>query len=500
MAVFTGTATSTANGDSQAVDALMDEIATAAATAGWTILARRPNVPGEEAFGSVGRPTYGAPHRYWRVYLRGTTRVRIAEINFLDTTGAPISNSGVYPEANDTEYGSSPGEAIDGNSATYWRGDNGNSEWWFSIDYGDRGANPTRVESVGGVSITTSSSEHIEAVRIEFSDDGNDWFSAYDSRLAADGGDPEWHFDGLTWTSGETKILMLDYAGTANESRPLRRFGEVLYLRGPGGGAGRESYVILSSERDLGAAIQGLRVRYATGFDPGMSAAYQPGGLVTDYFVPLDRDLVEFWLYINDRRILAQTRSGSVYGGFYAGFFVPYCLPSEYDFPAVAIGNRTVLGSVNDGDAGHRNIFDPGPTGSYRRWDGQHVAIANHREGGGVNYPITSLSVRIWPWAVGGAGSGAFTGANWEGPSGGNSSGHWTQYVDRTAQGDLPLLPAMLLDQTGPGSIGALDGVFWIPGADLTPGQLISVGARTFRAFPNCNRRAAEHWCAIEEI
>jgi hypothetical protein len=500
---FTGTVTSDANLANTAIDKLLDVIASSAQSAGWTILARRPDVAvGEEGHTLfAGRTLYKSPHRHWRLHMKGTTRVRIREVVLKDHAGAVISFANVAVAANNTEGSTNvASRAIDGNTGTYWQADNSGSTWQFSFDFSNGGAFPNRFESVGTIELTTDTTEHIEGFRVEWSDDGATWRSAYYLRMAEDGGDPTYHFDGLTWTSGETKVFTLDYVGNAKGDMPMRISGERVYLRGPGGGAGREVYVQLETDRNVTTIIQALKLRHAIGFDATQDFDNQPGASTNPYFVPLDRDQIEYWLYINDRRIVAQFRSGTNYNGFYLGFFLPFCLPSEYDFPLTTIGSSASLINVAESSTSHRNFFDPAGGGVYRRWDGSHYSIRHHDDSAFVNDPIVYARARVWPWSVGGTSWNTFLGGGWEGDGRGHAYGHWLDYVERTAQNELPIFPALLLDHNGPGFVGALDGVYCVPGTDLVPGQAVTIGARNFRAFPNCTRRAGNHWCLIEEL
>lgn len=499
MAVFTGTLNADANGNQIAIDKLLDVIVSSAVSAGWTALARRPNIPAGELSGFSGRVTYSTPHRYWRLVLTGTSRVRAREIVLRDHAGTPISLTGCRITATSETGANVIARAFDGNAGTFWQSSAVPAS--ITFDFTSLGLVLNRFESVGSILFTTDASEHIATLRVEFSDDNSTWYSVYDQRLAPEGGDPATHWSGLTWTSGETKTFTLDYVGNSKATMFMRRFGERVYLRGPGGGASRESYAMISSERNLTSVTQGLVIKSAIGYDAARDFSGQTGAIPTDQFVPVERDQIQYWIYINDRRIICQLRCGTIYTGFYLGFFVPFCLPAEYDFPIAVIGSRRVLAAITDANAAHRNFFDPGfGCGAYRKWNGSYVSLGQHDESASVNDPVSGVVARIWPWSVGAASNASFTGVVWDGSAGGNSSGHWLEAVEKTAQGELPILPAMIFDQNGPGLIGSLDGVFCIPGADLTPAQVVTVGARNFRAFPNMSRRAANHWCLIEEL
>lgn len=499
MAVFTGTVNSDANGNQLAIDKLLDAIVSSAVSAGWTALARRPNFPGGELSGFSGRVTYSTPHRYWRLVFGGTTRVRVRELVLRNHAGTPIPLTGCRITASNWTGANTIDRATDGNSGTFWQSSGVPANIVF--DFSNQGLVLNRFEAIGSILLTADASEFVSTVRVEFSDDLATWYSVYDQRLSADGGDPANQWTGLTWTAGETKTLTLDYVGNAKASMFMRRFGERVYLRGPGGGASREVYAMISSERNLTSVIQALDLRVATGYDATRDFAGQPGVAPADYFVPLDRDQIQYWLYVNDRRIVCQFRCGTTYGAFYLGFFVPFCLPNEYDFPVMCVGTRDSMTAISDSNSAHRSFFDPGlGNGAYRKWDGSFVSIGQHDAGSNVNDPTTTTRARVWPWSLGRGTSTNFPGAHWEGSSNGNSSGHWLEFVDRTAQGELPIFPAMIFDQNGPGLVGALDGVYCVAGSDLTPGQALTVGARNFRAFPNMTRRAANHWCLIEEL
>ena len=74
--------------------------------------------------------------------------------------------------------------------------------------------------------------------------------------------------------------------------------------------------------------------------------------------------------------------------------------------------------------------------------------------------------------------------------------------IDRlvpTLQNELTMLPAIIMDCEY-GNIGTLQDVYVVPSGNiLTPEQTLTIGADTYRVFPNRDRRANADWFAIRE-
>jgi hypothetical protein len=508
MPVTNATHTIDANGDLTALDKIMDMIATDAVAGGWTLLDRYPNVLDGHLIPVAGRSTYGTPRRFWRIEFQGDAiRQHAEEIKLLDLAGVEIdvSEARIFADTEETSPASPVSNAFDASSAV-WRSNNtsaGTSRSVY-IDFSDGGRVPDRFESIGGLEITQSvTGEYATGIDLFHSPDGVTWTQVYAGRLPVDGGEATFA-TGLTWTGTETKTLYADYYGNADADRPNRAEGEVLVLRGAGAGAGQEVYLSIASVRDNDLGRYNLQLRQFTAYDPQFPILSQVGVSSRAPYVPIDASECEAWLYVNDRRLILQCRSGSVYNGFYAGLYLPFALPADYLSPIIMIGARDQVSDYLDANTSHRNFFDPGTDcGEMRRADGTQKPVENHVEDTNVDKYISSAAtiqgiVSVWPWKTGGT-SGSFP-DGWEGSYQGSSSGHWLAGVDANPAGDLPIWPALLLDHSSSGLIGALDGVFAIPGSDLTPGQAVTINARNFRAFPNSTRRNGNHWALIEEL
>lgn len=270
-----------------------------------------------------------------------------------------------------------------------------------------------------------------------------------------------------------------------------------LWLRGPGAGPDRQVFVGFQSGNDVTNGYYGWAMKGATSFDGALAFSLQPVGSPTPWF-NLWQNSIPYWFYVNDRRIIVVAKVNTTYQSMYAGFFLPFALPTEYPFPLAIIGSYPTLDAYNLNNSGNRMFIDCGDEAGVfkRRGTPTWKEISNNSNSANAQYDAHSnyfgLEALIWPCRV--------TKAD---PSG--NSTDWSQrngfYKFRpNANNEYPLYQCHIIDPEAKAWVGALDGAYATPGFNRTTEQTVTTGGRTFRLFQNVQRSTAKDFFAIEEV
>lgn len=265
----------------------------------------------------------------------------------------------------------------------------------------------------------------------------------------------------------------------------------LLWVRGPGGGAGREVFVGIRSDRNVTNAHYGWQLAGSISYDNSLGWGFQNGQGPNAFFNTWQNSMA-YWFYVNDRRFIVVAKVGTAYISMYAGFILANALPSEYPFPLYISGNDDSLAIYNDSNCGNRCIFDPGINTSWlrNRADLAWLNVCNHNNNNSNidNYRITS-EPKVWP-------SGNFqdyfnSQVDW-------SYGTMQSRLRPLATGGELMVQCQII--TAYEIMGALDGVFWLPGFNKSSEQVVTNAGRNFRVFQNVSRSNNNHFFAVEEI
>ena len=297
----------------------------------------------------------------------------------------------------------------------------------------------------------------------------------------------------LTGTAGWTQMLW-----TAPGSMTANA---VLAVRAPGGGAGRRPVCWFSSFSSAVAPYYTWQIRVAGEYDAVAPITGQPEVSPPTY-LSLMNTAITYWFYANDRRVIIVAKIGTAYVSAYAGFFLPFALPNEWERPFyVSANSPTVSMPPSSSLVENSFIADPGYLTSYFitrdhiwREVGNRVTGAGS-DGGG--YAATTGRACLWPKKVS-PGSGYVAG------SGGSVNLNMFTNLRPNNIGEMPMFQCHIHDQEANslfGAVyGALDGVFAIPGSGRVTEQQITQGAQNFRVFQNVTRSSLNHFMAIMEV
>ena len=276
--------------------------------------------------------------------------------------------------------------------------------------------------------------------------------------------------------------------------------------QGPGYDASRRVFIHMRGHFQPAVTTANIEMWAGVGFDAAITNPnFQPGTDATPRVLMMNSSTVTYWFYVNSFRVIIVVKSGALsYSSAYVGFLGSFVQPEFFPFPLAVIGTgNNWLTTFDTANNHHSSIVDPGSDMfSYRRWDSQWIFGRGRASGGAAdnNTAVNSgLRCGVWP----AYNMGATNNNSWPGSGGtGNTSAGTGRLIDRlvpTLQNELPLMPAIMMDCEY-GNIGVLADAFVAPsGGILVPEQTLTIGADTYRVFPNRDRRTNADWFAIKE-
>ncbi len=266
-----------------------------------------------------------------------------------------------------------------------------------------------------------------------------------------------------------------------------------LVATGPGVMGGQPVHVSIQSEADSPSNAYAWKVCGHPDYDSGLDFGVQLNNGPIRYFL-LWPNAMDYWFYVNDRRFIVVAKIGSYYMSMYAGFFLPFALPSEYPFPYFVGATRNVLAPYNEDNAGVRAFCDPGPNGAAYLVRETLVwrSITNAEDSANDVDSYTSHDgAMTWPFRNPMVQDAVNT----------VDEIAWSHLgLLRPLVGDaMPMWQVNLIDSVDRSVVGVLDGVFATGGFNRTPEQVVSFGGDDYDLFININRATAKHFFAIEE-
>lgn len=208
-----------------------------------------------------------------------------------------------------------------------------------------------------------------------------------------------------------------------------------LILKGEGLAGTDEIYIGFRTYDNASADYYNIAVAGFTGYVDANPWASQPG--MFESGVPAHNQRIDYWLQVSARRINFALKIGTpVYTSGGAGFFLPYCLPSQYPYPLY------VAGMFNGAEANRYS-----DVAMSMAWKGNRTNLRIRWFDGTWKQPQT------YPWNnpyIGGA----------------------TAQL-RDTNDVYPVMPVILCDDT-PNIYGALDGIGYVSNFNNTVESTVS--------------------------
>lgn len=346
--------------------------------------------------------------------------------------------------------------------------------------------------------------------RIQWSNDGLTWTTMYTANF-------------LSWVDNETKIFQFDdtyvdplhtsgtearrvgfdartpgtiYTGT----NPYAEYCDDRFIwQAPGYDANRRIYIQARGHSNLEDSTNFIQWTLSPDYDANVPDMFdQIGGPGYDVVHIFDINPVDYWIYMNSTRLIVITKSGTDdYTSTYIGFMGAFADPDNYPHPLIMSSTSDGFNPFNETNNMLSSMADPGGNAAtVRLWDNSWNLIEN-RDSSTANNLYKDFPVNyIWPYHCGGADRGNWP-YTWVGDYV-DFDNHFLNQQDPTAQGDIPLYPAIVISRDF-GNLGALQGVYVVPGGTLVPEQVFNIGGTNYRAFPNRDRRDGCNWFVVRE-
>ncbi len=262
-----------------------------------------------------------------------------------------------------------------------------------------------------------------------------------------------------------------------------------VYLQGPGLAGNDEIYVGIRRYLDTTTNAYNWGLIGMTGYDSGLDFNSQAGVSPETVLCLSNLDDMEYWAIASGRRFILIVKIGSVYVSSYCGFILPYATPSEYPYP-LFIGGTSYLESQLYTDVG---IY----TSAFWKM-GQSISDATHQSASqirlvsGVWLALTQDVVsslesekigRIWPYFS----------------TDGTTTDDGIADLDLIETGVYPLLEVIIYTDTyDDGNVyGSLDGVFHIPGTEISSEDTLTVNGDTYLLIQNCEDSGRNDFAAL---
>ena len=248
------------------------------------------------------------------------------------------------------------------------------------------------------------------------------------------------------------------------------------WWKAPGLSGSQAFYVGLQAMGNPTGDAYNLGTGAAVGYVSASLWGSQPGQCPFSAGVLLWNTSIPYWLVANGQRLACVMQVGTQFEHLYLGAYLPYGTPSEAPYPMFTGGTNS------------------SPFARYSVVGENHRAYWNGNNNGGT-YAYGDAAL-YWP-----DGSWPNVG-NVYGPGGGdtNYSTNWVFTMPwiasmgnncrESADGSTyPIQQAEIL-ATAPTNnvLGALDGIYWVPGFGLTSGDTITVGGNTYLVSQNITR------------
>lgn len=238
-------------------------------------------------------------------------------------------------------------------------------------------------------------------------------------------------------------------------------------------------YIGIRCAETPASTIYTWEIQGQTGYASGNSFATQPG-VSGNGFMAFHPTADLYWFVWNGRRAIAVHRASTTYHSMYAGFFLPYALPSEFPYPMYVSGCNTASYAHTSAVTATSAFFDP-EAGQFRETDGTWRNIDNTTTSSGAS--VWS----IWPYDAQ------------------NGQRAWLDAMEVTAAGEFVLFPIIVL-RSGDGTTdpmsaepyGSLDGVYGSGFFNGTAEQIVTVAGVNYMLVQNVFRTARANYCALK--
>jgi len=316
---------------------------------------------------------------------------------------------------------------------------------------------------------------------------------AYEIDTAADYADLRTRLVAFLTTNADLVAANQQWSVAWTGSGRSAAFGaEDIVLAGSGLSGDDQIFVGLRSYPQPSADRYNYCLRGLVGLNPSANNYDEHVNVSTSATLCCGNFPMPYWFIANGRRFIVVVKVSTVYQVAYGGFVLPYAPPNIYPYP-LAVGGCTASETARWSDTGNvmSHFADPGPDG------GLNLMQFDNSWRTFVNWTTTATDYRrasdysVAPWHPGLArrdGSAV------------DHEGYRTQFINKIQtdlDGCYPLVPATLLKNTQPfAMLGVLQGVYHVPGFNLSAETILNQGGVQYLCIPNVYREGNDFYAA----
>jgi hypothetical protein len=274
------------------------------------------------------------------------------------------------------------------------------------------------------------------------------------------------------------------------------------YLIGPGSDPSDQIVVGMRTYRNVGNSIYGVQCMGATAYNSALTFTTMPGVSPNLVQTPLSNVSFTCWFWVNERRIMAAARIGTVDLFFHLGFIRQYGTRSQYPYPLVITGcSQDTSYNLLQNNFGVSCLPDPCFRGACLRWvdgtwqDSYHYSNNSQNRGQARN----TAAYGYWPQRdLIGTNKYDDTDTTFsEDYLFGNFSSTNAQ-LSSSEISAFPMLPVVLHSPVQ--LVGEVDGLYVVPGIGITAGDTISDGTDTYDVFHNTYKSEAADFFVVRRL
>lgn len=266
-------------------------------------------------------------------------------------------------------------------------------------------------------------------------------------------------------------------SGTGNTTAFANMMNDVeVALKGPGLSGTDEVFVFLNTISNTSADYFNIRVNGGVSYIATNPVTDQPGIVDTPTGMLCWNSSIKYWFIANGRHFKIIAKVSTSYENLYAGFLLPYGLPSEVPYPMTIGASSSELNiRFSESSLAHSSFWRPSSNTSsprnatlkYRDNAGQWTGFSN------VNGNSFSPG-RVYPT---------------------NNTNPVNMRNDPT--GSYALIPATLYIPLTD-VVGELDGVFYIPGFSNASENIVTIASQDYLVVQAANRATGADYVAIK--
>lgn len=287
-------------------------------------------------------------------------------------------------------------------------------------------------------------------------------------------------------SSGQNWSVAWEGSGRAAE------FGaEDIVLAGPGTAGLDQVFVGMRSVPNANNDTYNYWFRGVVGINPNASTYIEHTNVSESVAMLCGNFEMPYWFVANGRRFVVVVKISTTYQMVYGGLFLAYAPPNLYSYPLAVGGTYGGTASPRWSATGTDYSFfpDPGTSSSLKVFNFDNIWVNFQNWSSGSSRDATSYTVAPWN-----------PGVDAHGLDGSGVSYRASFFAKQQPAfgGRYVLTPATLCRRAvSPAILGSLQGVFHVPGFNLSAETILNYDGVQYLCVPNVYREGNEYYCAI---